>query len=100
MNFVRSLLLIGVMFYKSERAGVNGGDIMAHEGHEYLMTVRLKDGRSWRCRQYRKFKCPATAKTQGNPSEIDQSHESKPHNHEGNPAQVCYINLNAVLNIV
>ena len=97
MNFIRLLLLIGVSFFKSER----GGDIMEHEGYEYLVTVRLKDGRSWRCREYRKFKCPATAKTRGNPADIDPSHESKPHNHEGNPVQVCYMNLkkSAVLNL-
>ena len=81
MNFFNLLLLVGVMFYKSER----GGDVMAHEGHEYLETVRAKDARHWRCRQYRKFKCPATARSRGN--EIILAN-SKEHNHEGNPAQV------------
>ena len=64
---------------------------MEYEGYEYLSSVRLKDGRSWRCRHYFKsnFRCPATAKTRGNPPDIDPNHQSKPHNHEApGPAQV------------
>ena len=48
-SFINFILLFGVLFYKSER----GGDILAMEGHEYLETTRTKEGRSWRCRQYR-----------------------------------------------
>ena len=88
INIWDALLLFGVLFYKSERGGPGGkGDILGHEGHEYLVTVVLKDGRNWRCRQYRKFKCPATAKTRGREDTVDTS-VSKDHNHEGNPAQV------------
>ena len=92
INCFHALMLFGVLFYKSER----GGDILAHDGHEYLVTYRLKDGRSWRCRQFRKYKCPATAKTHG--TTVDTS-KSKPHNHEGNPVQVSP-STTFVLNLV
>ena len=86
-KFLHVLMIVGVaIFYKSER----GGDVLGFEGHEYLVTYNLKDGRSWRCRKYncKKYKCPATAKTKG--TTVDLS-KSKPHNHEGNPVQVRYV---------
>ena len=88
INIFRAFMLFGVvpLFYKSTRGG---GDVLGYEGHEYLVSYNLKDGRSWRCRKYncKKYKCPATAKTKG--TTVDLS-KSKPHNHEGNPVQVKY----------
>ena len=81
MSVFHMLMLFGVLFYKSERNGA----ILGYEGHEYVATTYTKTGRSWRCRQYRKFRCRASATTIGD--EVDTS-KSVEHSHPGSQAQV------------
>ena len=72
------------LFYKTER----GGPLLGYMGHEYITTTKTKTkngGQSWRCRQYKKFLCNATAKTVG--EEVDNS-SSPDHSHDGNANQV------------
>ena len=72
-----------VVYYKTER----GGDVLGHEGYEYVYITHTKLGRSWRCRQYRALSCKATAKTVGGNNTIDIS-KSIAHCHPGNPLMV------------
>ena len=85
MNLLQLIMAASMMaaasFYKSERRG----PLLGYMGHEYITTTKTKKGQSWRCREYKKFLCNATAKTVG--EEVDISN-SPAHSHEGNANQV------------
>lgn len=62
-----------------------GREILIHDGHKYVISVKNLDKTTWRCNSASKYGCRSTATTTGNDFNMIKDHN---HPRENFPVQV------------
>lgn len=83
----KALAKLDLVFAQSPK----GREILIHDGHKYVVNVKMRDKTTWRCNSATKYGCRCSASTSGNEFKMIKDHN---HPRENFPVQVVKMKSN------